>query len=532
MRNRILLVSLLILVGGSFTARAEIVNDLHAKEQVREVALFQNGYSYFISEIKLKADTQSSSFFCEVPAIMGTFWVAYDPSSLEFKSLTAGESEYFNQCYVTNFSEMIKANIGQKIRVMANEKEYEGTLLRFADQAGRVDGEGGNSGSIPPEQARLFILQTEAGLTVLNPADVKMLEIASTDVNTVYQRIEKKWLINAEYAQLKDDAKFDLSYLGKGLSWYPSYYLNFIDDATASLSAKAVVQNDACDLENVNLKFVIGSPVLDVSQLSPMTGRLYEQMRSSGLGGNVYYKAAPMRAAAMEDVSVDYGTEGDAIQLGDLYFYPYDSVSLKKGKAGYYPLFTSKLTYENLYVWDVQSNDPVPRITSSYDRGAKYDESQPVWYCIKLKNETKMPWTSASVEMVRENMMLGQTKLPETPMGDYARLTINKAQNIDAQSQEVETDRVRNAAEFAHNRYDLITAEGKLTVRNFKSETIKLEINKIIEGKIVSSSPEGISKPITDGVFRVNPMQKMSWEVEIKAGETMEIVYTYKKYVR
>ena len=66
--------------------------------------------------------------------------------------------------------------------------------------------------------------------------------------------------------------KLSMGYLEHGLGWTPSYLISLTDDTNAQITMQAVVTDDAEDLQNAELFFVVGVPNFAYANtLSPMS---------------------------------------------------------------------------------------------------------------------------------------------------------------------------------------------------------------------------------------------------------------------
>ncbi len=83
-------------------------------------------------------------------------------------------------------------------------------------------------------------------------------------------------------------------------------------------------------------------------------------------------------------------------------------------------------------------------------------------------------------------------------------------------------------------RYDLIQVTGKVKIRNYKNKAVKMQLDKAITGTLKQSSADWeVTNKIQQQQGRsVNKLNKVCWEVTLKAGEEMVIEYDYEVYVR
>ncbi len=149
-----------------------------------------------------------------------------------------------------------------------------------------------------------------------------------------------------------------------------------------------------------------------------------------------------------------------------------------------------------------------------------------------MENTTKVPWTTAPAETVKEGLILGQDTLEYTPTKAETTLKITQAVSVKAEQVELETDRKRDAAQFYGYHYDLVTVEGKLSVTNFQEKTITLEITKTLSGEVETSQPQAKIETLARGLRRMNAVRKLTWTIELEPGQQAQVSYIYQVYVR
>lgn len=103
---------------------------------------------------------------------------------------------------------------------------------------------------------------------------------------------------------------------------------------------------------------------------------------------------------------------------------------------------------------------------------------------------------------------------------------------VKAEQLELEIDRKRDAAQLYGHHYDLITVDGKLSVKNFQQKTITLEITKTLSGELKSSQPETKIEKLARGLRRMNTVLKLTWAIELEPGQQKKLGYIYDVYVR
>jgi hypothetical protein len=524
--------------------------------KLQQVALFKNGLGFFVSEVTIPYNKDSFSFVPLVAASHGTFWVSC-PAKVQLKSLVAEEIEKQEQLDVITINELLKANIGREVAVWlsADKEPVSGTLKYFAEERDKPNPDPyspgrapeANRGYIPPYQPLLMIIDTDAGDVCINPQTIQRVDFIKGKPERVFDQKSKSVQLVVQLGAPAGGQKLAVSHLAKGITWAPSYIVDISDADKARLAAKAVVINEACDLDTVTLQLVTGFPHLQFADVvSPLAlkenlaqflqslirgeserGRRRESyvmaQRAGGYGGGGY---------GPEAVMPEYGAAEAGKVAEDLFFYPVENVQLKKGAVGYYPLFTESMPYRHIYQWNIPDyvNEQERYV---YERRPEQREpEEEVWHCLRLQNSTKVPWTTAPAETVKEGLILGQDTLNYTPVKGETTLKITQAVSVKAEQLELEIDRKRDAAQLYGHHYDLITIQGKLSVSNFQSKDITLEITKILSGEVKSSEPQAVIESLAKGLLRMNAIRKLTWTIELQPGERKELTYIYEVYVR
>jgi hypothetical protein len=227
----------------------------------------------------------------------------------------------------------------------------------------------------------------------------------------------------------------------------------------------------------------------------------------------------------------DYGLPASGMAAEDLFLYPLKNVKLSKGQVSYYPLFTESLNCTHIYQWDIP--DYINQFDQYYNQQRNAKEPQEiVWHSLRMENSTKIPWTTAPAEIIKDGVIIGQDKINYTPVNGKTTLKITQALEIKAEQNEIETQRQREAAKFYGNSYDLITITGKLAIANFKDQAVNLEIQKTLSGAIKSSDPNANIESLASGLNRMNTTQILRWTIELAPNEKKQLSYIYDVYVR
>ena len=573
--TRSIILSVLIVLGlpgGGLRAGTSAAGQ-KAEVKLRQVALFKNGFGFFVMEAAVpeKAETFVIAPFGE--ASHGTFWVSYSPK-LKLDSLAAREVESSEDVEAVTIAELLRANVGQKVRLYigGQEKQFlEGVIRHFpADReqvrakpyspGGAAYAFGGAgykqaAGVEPAPQPRLLLLENSDGQMAIDPQSVVSVEFRGDRVERTFAKKGKSVRLQARLGGPAGGEKLTISYLARGVTWAPSYVVDITGEGKAKLSAKAVVINEVCDMDGVKVQLVTGVPHLkfaDVSSplalkqnlawfLHSLASAQTGQARQGGVmgqmiggsGGYGGYGGGGYYGTAAPPVMPEYDGAKEGKTAEDLFLYPVEDVRLGKGETGYFPLFTESVSYRHIYQWDIP--DYVNELVRYYYRSEQKDKPEPeqdVWHCLRMENTTSVPWTTASAETVKEGLILGQDILKYTPKKGQATLRITRAASVKAEQSELEVARKREALHLYGDYFDLITVEGELSATNFQDKAITLEVSKTLSGEVKSSRPQAKIEKQAKGLRRMNGVSRLTWTVELDAGERKQIVYKYEVYVR
>ena len=524
-----------------------------AEVKLQQVALFKNGLGFFVSEVIIPDDKDSFSIIPFAAASHGTFWVSYPPK-VKLESLTAKEIESEELVEAISIEELLKANIGRKVRLSFSGREIDCMIKYFAEDRERPRPDPYAPGAARPApdyrggdfmRSRLMIIETDAGEICIKPQDVQKVEFLGGKAEKTFARKSKAMQLDVKMSAPAGGKKLILSYLAKGITWAPSYMVDVTDGDKARISAKAAVINEACDLDGVTIQLVTGFPHLQFADVvSPFALKeslaqfLQSLMRGEsergrlGVMSQVMFQRADYRPPS-EAVMPAYGAAEGGKVAEDLFLYPVENVHLAKGEVGYLPLFTESVPYKHIYQWEIPDYvSEEDRYSYRRRREEGREPEEEVWHCLRMENTTKVPWTTAPAEIVKEGLILGQDTLNYTPAQGETTLRITQAVSVKAEQLELEIERKRDAAQLYGHHYDLITVEGKLSVTNFQKKAITLEITKTLSGEVKSSQPEAKIETLARGLRRMNAVRKLTWTIELEPGEQKQVSYIYDVYVR
>ena len=540
----------------------------NADLRIERVALFKNGLGFFTSSAALPGNASTVRLGQLPVPVFGTFWVGYS-KVVALRNLVTTMEEFEERVPVQSLADLLQANAGAKATIRTGPGEEDvvtGVILQsgsegtdwqpptpyFMDARRPSD----PYGRVPPPIGRgnVVLVKTDNGIIAINPGSVLRADFEGENVVRYATARLKRPAIRMELERPAADERVSVSYLARGVAWLPSYLIDLSDPAMARLSAKALVINELADFAGVALELVTGFPNIKFGEiLSPVAmsqdladflntlagGRREEGRRDqymvaqqaylsnvadSGGYGGVYSTPLPPAPS--------YSTAAEGVVSEDLFLYPVQDFTLKKGETACVPLFSAEMPYKHVYTWkieDILDGDDQRNANVQREEGKKAEE---VWHCCRLTNNLKMPLTTAAAEFLADGQFVGQDVCFYTAPGAETTIRINRAMNVLAEQAEVETERTRNAEVFNERQYDLVKIRGELRLRSKIDKPVSVEISKELSGEVLEKSVDAKDVQTAKGLKQVNPKHVLTWEIELQPGDDREISYVYQVYIR
>lgn len=526
------------------------------------VAAFKNGLAFVVKQGDVRLEAGVGNLAPVPNATLGSLWIAPNDAGASLDEVVAHRYKVSAQQNLTALPDVLLANAGKVVTVVDNnQKEYTGEIVGFrqAEKSGVVaapqNSESFYSNALPvaPQpraQPEFLLLKSDGKLLALYFHNIARVILPADPVLQQAQEEERKALrfkIKGETGH----ANLTMGYLEHGLGWTPSYLVSLQDDKTAQITMQAVLVNDAEDLKDTDLFFVVGVPNFAYSNVpSPMalqqsllefmqaasrkddmsarySNAITGQMTMGGVIGGLGQEAAPSFATTTQELQ--------GAQEEDLFLYSRKNVTLARGERATYNVFSETVNYEHIYEWNLEDQPRVDgfgiaqnNVNSGSDRGTKDN----IWHALRLKNTTKFPWTSAPTMVISGTKPLSQDTVPYTPKGATSSLKLTVATDIRASHEENEVERQKDLQRRRNYNYDQVTVEGTLTIKNYKSKEVRLSIADRVRGTVESQTDDGKAAKLAEAIAVDNPLSRLTWEVTLKAGEEKIIKYRYKVWLR
>lgn len=480
---------------------------------VRSVAVFKNGTGFFVRTGAVELNDGWCYADPVPPALFGTlaFYAMRDDQRVDLVGSGRGEVVDFATAdeppTAAAKAEALRPLLGLEVQLVS------GPTLRETTAAGTLR-------EVTTDYA---ILEFDTQLSAVPLADLRRAEVLNYPIR---MHVE---------AGDATEAELGMAYLRKGITWIPEYTLEIIDDTTAELTLRATLVNEAEDLVDADVHFVVGVPSFLLAEyLSPLAvGQAIRTVAAAlppGFQAQMVANNAIMNRAALAndnraDASVvlqDVSNTGAANamsglpQLGgaagsDFSVYTRSHMTVRRGEKALVTIFKQQVRYAHRYHWE--------------SPGA-------LRHLLVLHNETDSGWTTGPIIAISGPRPLCQDTLYYTPAGSNADLPVTTAINVGTSASESETDRALKAHEPQHNVFfDLVTIQGTLTLVNHESRAIDVAIHRQVPGLLETASDDGRLQQDTSELRLLQRRGSVDWRIKLEPGERRTLTYTYKRYV-
>ena len=354
------------------------------------------------------------------------------------------------------------------------------------------------------------------------------------------------------------DKPFAIEYLTSGATWTPSYRLALDEKGTGTLFMSAEVCNELADWRDVDLSLISGFPNLKFANVPSLLGggvdfATYKNAVESAEGGDqqpwYYGRKARDGGVMSQSVMMNCAAYGCAapnaaaygtVETGagsDIHYREVGKVTLGKGETMTKPLGAKETNVSRLVDWDLNDR------RDYWGRLSEEKLKPELWDAVKVKNPFGFPLTTAPMEVVEEGRVIGQSPCAWTNPGDEAIVKVTKALSVkgtyeergDGKALSSKVSLLGSDERFRFDgddyRKEAVTATMKLT--NFRRDAVRMRVKKTFSGELVKSDVEPTKRhdpPPVDS--RVNAVHELTWEFELKAGESRDVSFTYWLWVR
>jgi hypothetical protein len=334
------------------------------------------------------------------------------------------------------------------------------------------------------------------------------------------------------------EAKLGMAYLRKGMMWIPEYTLQILDDETAELTLRGTLINEAEDLVNCDVQFVVGVPHFAHNDLlSPIAvGRtlraigsgiprqdvppqVMTQMMNRAAVAN--YNGISQFSNSSLEIESDGGTDLsdllnqlpalESAAASDYTVYTKSGLTVRRGERASVTLFTQKVRYRHRYRWETTG---------------------PIKHLLMLENRSRTPWTTGPCLALSGILPLSEDVLKYTPAGGSGELPVTTAINLSHSVNEEEIDRELKAHSPRNNEfYDLVKVRGSIRLRSFEAAPVEVEVSLPVEGRPTKGDDEAVIRMDATRLRLLDRAGTISWNVTLAPREEKTLHYEYERYV-
>ncbi len=523
----------------SLMAFSVLAQDGEKDFNTKSISIFKNGSAFFLKSGNVKTQNGSYKMTENIPsALFGTLWINSPNGELKHISSFTDKVEITKQNRVKTFEEILAMNKGKKVKLHIGKDEIiEGEV----EEIENLKDTSINSNFIYPNSVITF--KTSDKWLTINTSEIRRVEFTEKPNQSYeFKKTNDKPIVKIDFSTEKAEQPLDMMYLENGLSWSPTYLIELVDDKTANLTLRAEVVNNAENINNSEINFVVGIPNFRfANKLSSLVDFINTFTPSLDENRFANFSNAQTLTYGIEaDLDFQPGFSSSDNPVGsaqeDLFFYTLKNISLKNGGRGHYQIFKTKIDIAHIYECNLETNST----SSNYyqkDYLFQAENKNKVFHSIKLNNETNYPWTTGAAMVVKGTEIakpISQDQLNYTPIKGNSFVKLTQAPDVKVKHAEKEIERQDKAMKNpSDNRYffDLITVEGQVKIKNYKAKKIDLNIRRTIIGELLKTSTDWLKSDQVNRTGSQNDITDVCWETTVDSGEELIITYTYKVYV-
>ncbi len=494
------------------------------KPKTRSVSVFKNGYGFFTRQATVALHEGWGHAADVPPATFGTLAIySQDPKQLvDIVGVGDGELIRFevpgdDPVSPESRRTALTSALGTSVKLVVRSNE------QMRDVEGVVE-------AISGEYVVLQQGNTSAAIAIHS---IQSLQRATLPLRFHVLQDEKK---TAESVDLH------MAYLRSGIVWIPEYTLKLIDEETAELTLRGTLINDAEDLIDCDVNFVVGVPhFVHTDLLSPLAvglairalgtampiGGIPPQVMSQVMnraviannfnGAVVANGDLEMASSGTREASTEFAAmmsnlpQIESVGAGDYNVYTKEKLTLRRGERATVILMSKRIKYGHQYFWNTDSE---------------------IEHQLSLENNTTNPWTTGPCLALAGSQPLSEDVLKYTPVNGQGKLTVTTAINIAKGIQESEVDRQLKAHEPQHSQFlDLVTVAGTLKIKSHENQPIQIRIIKKVLGKPIVASHDGAIAIDSEKLRLIERNGTIEWRLTLQPGEAYDLTYRFERFV-
>jgi len=327
-----------------------------------------------------------------------------------------------------------------------------------------------------------------------------------------------------------------LSYLTRGASWAPAYFVDLTDAKSLRIRQTAVVKNELMPLTGAELSLISGFPNVEFGHVdSPLwqggsLAAFFQQIshKPGARGGALSQQLVTNNDSSGADMGALLPAADEAGATSqDLHFESLGKRTLELGDALSLDVASGETAYERVVEWAIaDKRDPYGNYLHA-SRGEPVQSSD-AWDSVIFQNPLKFPMTTASATIREAGQFRGQSQSNWTNPGQRSCLHITKALSLQTDHTEIEESGKReNEIWIGGRRYYRTTVKAEATARNFRNSPVTLLMKAQFSGALIEAEEKPGDTLRHEGVFSVNPRHELEWKLTLKPGAEKKVVYRY-----
>ena len=170
---------------------------------------------------------------------------------------------------------------------------------------------------------------------------------------------------------------------------------------------------------------------------------------------------------------------------------------------------------------------PLP-VTPQFEWNA---DGEDVSYILSIKNTSAQPLTTGSVFVIEDGKAMGQEMIRYTPTGANAEVRLSRGIGMRVEKTEAEVKR-GDPVKIGKADFVPVTMKGTMLISNFRKDKATIKVTKTVRGKLGEMSDGGKIKKTQLADGEANATNQVEWKVEVPAGQSKEITYTFEMYLK
>lgn len=551
---------------------------------VREITVFKDGHAFVLHEGQVSTDRNGDVVLDHLPSpVIGTFWPYAREEGAKLNSVSVGRHRVSLTKTALSIRELLEANQGARVQIHQRGEDgkavphvLSGKIVRIPQRSAEEieSTDPSHDGPALPVKGDIILLQLDDGVRVVpldSIQDVTFLDQDTPRLDIDFQEVRSRMRLDLDWGQpsIPQRAKMGLTYLQKGIRWIPQYRLTLEENGAVRVQLQATLVNELIDLNNVSAHLVIGVPsfkfrdTIDPIALQRTTAELSDVFAEPTQTAYAFSNAIMTQQVGRRGLSQpDRSTEGSippqisgGEQTESLYIFTVKHITLTKGSRMVVPVGEWRMKYEDVYQLDLPFSPPKELDSGLNDQQqrkmARLIGAPKVQHAIRIQNTQEVPLTTAPALVISNNRVLAQAMTTYTPVGHSMDLVVTTAVNIVAQHEEREVERTAEATTWSGRSYDQIDVAGKITLNNFRDDSVRLEVVRHTLGRATAANEDGVitrpsawsdeplARPQWWGWYawpgwwhHVNSRSKIAWEIKLDAGKEVQLDYRWHYFWR